>query len=81
MKGLMILCSLVAVLSAVLFVSQATMGVFLVGCACWLAINARLYQADEHQKDLLAKQQEIRQAAVYICQYLANHNDKPSSSV
>lgn len=64
MKGLMIFASLIAVIVAVLFVSQATLGVFLIGVACWFSINARLYQADEHQKALIAVQQKILETVI-----------------
>ena len=53
MKDLLIFGSLIVAVVAVLFVNITTLGVFLIGVACWLCINARMYQADSHQKELL----------------------------
>lgn len=54
MKGLLVLVSLLVAAAGVVFVTPATVGVFLIGVACWLCINARLYQADAQHKEMTA---------------------------
>lgn len=45
--GLLLLLSVLAALASFMFVSEATMGVWVLGAACWLAILARLMQAEK----------------------------------
>jgi len=46
----LMLASLLVALIGLFFASQATLGVALVGCACLLAMYARLVQADDHAR-------------------------------
>lgn len=48
--------SVLFVLAGALFVSKATLGVFLICVAACFAIWARIYQADKHHRALMALQ-------------------------
>jgi hypothetical protein len=61
MRSLLIVLAFILLLVSVLFINEATLGVGLIGAACFLGILARLVQAAEHQAqllDALAKMQD-----------------------
>jgi hypothetical protein len=61
-SALLAVLAVLAGLAAWLFVSQATLGVAVLACACLCGILARLAQADHHQKNLLRMLHRIRKA-------------------
>ncbi len=55
MPGLLVLLSLIAVFIGFFFLSEATMGVGIIGIAGVLMVLARIAQSDRQQKAILAK--------------------------
>lgn len=53
MDVVLVVLAFVVLLTGAAFVSQATLGVALVGAACFLAVVARMVQARSQQKRLL----------------------------
>jgi hypothetical protein len=61
MRSLLIVLAFILLLVSVLFINEATLGVGLIGAACFLGIIVRILQAAEHHAqllDALAKMQE-----------------------
>ncbi|MGD0707991.1 MAG: hypothetical protein ABSA51_06000 [Anaerolineaceae bacterium] len=52
MKAILVSVSILLVLVGLIEVSQATLGIYCVGAACWLGIMARIAQADKHQEKI-----------------------------
>lgn len=52
--GLLLLASLIAAVVGFMFVSEATMGVAIIGIAVWLAALGRIAQADKQHNEQMA---------------------------
>jgi hypothetical protein len=63
MKQLLVVLSVFVVIGGLLFASQVTAGVAIIGIACWMGIMARIAQADsqhnESQKNITSIRKEL----------------------
>lgn len=59
MSAILVILSLLFVLGSVLFISDATLGVGIIGIAGVLAIWARIAQANDHHKMMMKKLDEV----------------------